>query len=83
MGIHNGLDNEFDQTCENCRFFSPNYKQSGGDCRRYAPKPTNVMDSDEHHRAYTYWPEMSPDDWCGEFQWHPAKKPPPPSGTTH
>jgi hypothetical protein len=66
-----GLDGNFDLTCENCRFFVLNYKEDGGDCRRYAPKPMLFADTDEAHKVDIVWPEMCLEDWCGEFQPHP------------
>jgi hypothetical protein len=75
MGAYEGLDGDIDQTCENCRFFALDYKGFSGDCRRYAPRPKNFADTDSSHTVDTHWAKMSFDDWCGEFQWHPAKKP--------
>jgi hypothetical protein len=66
-----GFDGNLDQTCENCRFFSLNYDERSGDCRRYAPRPRNVLDSEKHHVVDTYFVQMGLDDWCGEFQPHP------------
>jgi len=66
-----GLDGNFDLTCENCRFFQSDYKQTGGDCRRHAPNPMSFADTEESHTVDIVWPQMSKDDWCGEFQPHP------------
>ena len=66
-----GFDGNFDLTCENCRFFHLDHKETGGDCRRYAPKPMLFADTEDAHTVDTVWPQMCLDDWCGEFQLHP------------
>jgi hypothetical protein len=66
-----GFDGNFDLTCENCRFFALDHKETSGDCRRYAPKPMSFADTEDFHTVDIVWPQMSLDDWCGEFQPHP------------
>ena len=68
-----GLDGDVEKCCENCRYFSPNgTDDERGDCRRHAPVPSSVRT--DRHRAEgfatfdSYWPTMSHDDWCGEFE---------------
>lgn len=45
--------------CEECRFFETiNGRHApAGKCRRHSPRP-GMSPS---------WPEVSPDDWCGEW----------------
>ena len=60
-------------TCETCRFY---YRQ--GECRRLPPQKVS---REEYFPSYdkdtpstteivtvTEWPEVSEDDWCGEFK---------------
>ncbi len=42
--------------CAQCKFF----QHSQNECRRYAPSP-----AEGDKRAH--WPNVSSDDWCGEF----------------
>lgn len=71
------------ENCKNCKFWI-SYKGTGFDgyCRRYAPQviasvsgggaATVIGISTD---AKTVWPETSYDDWCGEYQPEPEKKP--------
>jgi hypothetical protein len=68
-----GLDGDVEKNCENCRYFAAFGGESErGDCRRYAPHPSNVRvdnrDDDGSVRFESWWPVMSHDDWCGEFE---------------
>ena len=66
---------EVPRHCENCA----HYAADDGVCRRYAPQPrfTAALNHDFQllekselgPAAYnlTWWPEVSPTDWCGEF----------------
>lgn len=68
-----GLDGDIEKTCENCRFYAAQGEESTqGDCRRYAPHPSNVRVRDIGERGAprfdAWWPVMSHDDWCGEFE---------------
>lgn len=65
-----GLDGDIEKCCESCRFWCPPYDGERGECRKYAPSPMNVRDSARSHSVETYWPAMSKDDWCGEFEKH-------------
>lgn len=49
-------------TCANCRHWA--YE---GQCRRNPPVAAGTSE-----RAYTYWPETTADDWCGE--WAPKRR---------
>ena len=35
-----------------------------GECRRYAPRPTNDPDTSQ----FVFWPEVNREDWCGEWE---------------
>lgn len=68
-----GLDGDIEKNCENCRFFAASGGESTrGDCRRHAPHPATIRlrsYSEQGPEAYeSYWPVMSHDDWCGEFE---------------
>ena len=45
--------------CSSCRFYYSNESQ----CRRYAPPAANHASE-----VKAFWPAVSEDDWCGEFQ---------------
>ena len=49
-------------TCEECTFWNPTPGPGGGQCRRYAPKPSNSRID------RVYWPRTIEDDVCGEWQ---------------
>lgn len=58
--------------CENCRYFS-----EAGECRRYPPQVVESIDSESAEyteqvfvssTTLTYWPDVEPDSWCGEFK---------------
>lgn len=61
--------------CEDCDYygavdeFGPKEEQ-WGQCRRYAPKASTVVDLDQGpvlDQLLAYWPIVHPDEWCGEF----------------
>jgi hypothetical protein len=70
------------ETCKNCRYSSwpieyyyedQGTEQQGGPrykCRRRAPIPTGGMMSP----AWTVWPRVHADGWCGEWQAKEAGK---------
>lgn len=48
--------------CENCVFWHATPAVGGGNCRRYAPRPSNSKID------RTYWPRTEADALCGEWQ---------------
>lgn len=60
------------ERCDGCRFWrkgeapSETYQHTG-DCRRYAPR-AKVGLGDEEPFCYVDWPQLFPEDWCGEWQ---------------
>ena len=48
------------EKCDGCRFYHWWSTQYSGQCRRYPPK---IVD-----RHAERWPNVGPDDWCGEFE---------------
>lgn len=55
--------NENEDTCENCRFFTPSV------CRLNPPMVialSNEYDNGVH--AATAWPEILRGDWCGQWE---------------
>lgn len=70
--------NEASQSCCSCRYYQsreldPNSGE--GQCRRHAPRPLRedlVTDADGYVLSHVFarWPDVSVDDWCGE--WRPA-----------
>lgn len=53
-------------TCNECRFFLT-YAASNdapGVCRRHPP----VVALSSHNNKHSMWPEVTPIDWCGEFE---------------
>jgi hypothetical protein len=54
--------------CKHCRYFLlTREEQNTGICRRYAPKPIFLHQSKRDIPAVTRWPDVGPEDWCGEF----------------
>ncbi len=60
--------------CDNCRFWLAKivdgHPDDYGKCRRYAPRPTTTPLLDDDGLvgvSFTYWPETSFDEWCGEW----------------
>lgn len=49
------------QRCKNCRFFEDPTVVTNGLCRIRPPESRND--------GAGYWPEVSPEDWCGNFMW--------------
>lgn len=59
-------------TCETCPYFSQHVNDCDrGDCRRTGPLTVRI-DGDEGVWFDGHWPEVSPDDWCGEHPGFPA-----------
>lgn len=62
------------QCCSNCRYrFIDNIvtEEDIGDimCRRYPPKLVGASVQFPGSREYDeIWPNMAPDEWCGEFK---------------
>jgi hypothetical protein len=47
------------QTCKSCRYYHRLLVGELGECRRYPPTIDQL--------GKGKWPEVKPDDWCGEF----------------
>ena len=47
--------------CENCAFWVATPTVGGGQCQRYAPRPSNSK------LDRTYWPRTDADASCGEY----------------
>ncbi len=55
-----------DILCANCVYFQHlENNLAFGSCRRHAPRP-------DQDNADAYWPGVSRDDWCGEFNTAPS-----------
>jgi hypothetical protein len=52
--------NSTDNRCRNCRFFDRH-----GKCRRYPPKAFVVQNGQKFLR---HLPDVTPDEYCGEFE---------------
>jgi hypothetical protein len=55
-----------EKACKNCRYYHPGRPAPDGMvgwCQRLPP----VMALAYEHDFQGYWPEVSGDDWCGEF----------------
>lgn len=67
--------------CDGCKFFKPSGPDGyEGECRRHAPRatlnPRTAADGDVK-RQLVYWPEITADEWCGEFEAKPIQEPSP------
>jgi hypothetical protein len=51
-------------TCETCKFFVLTPDHGGGQCRRNSP---TAKFTDGNKRNNVVWPQVSPEDWCGDF----------------
>ena len=59
------------QRCGNCRFrSSPPGGHTGHICRRRAPSPANIFDTNAFRDGgVAFWPVVDPKaDWCGDWQ---------------
>jgi len=62
------------ENCENCAFgVKRQYSSSGTlDCHRRAPQSFTVFkgiyNGAEQYGPGPYWPEVQPDDFCGEWE---------------
>jgi hypothetical protein len=64
--------------CNNCKYFDPQVdpESDQGYCRRYPPMPvvTRVLTTTDTGGAQyepavgTFWPQVNPTDWCGEWE---------------
>ena len=54
-----------DEVCETCRFYFR--EDDTEECRKNPP--TLLIDAD--NLIGTYWPNVSRDEWCGEWQKNP------------
>lgn len=58
-------------TCSSCRFrMADDQIPMSGQCRRYPPiiVETVAFDGSGFNHFSQYWPFVSADDWCGEYQ---------------
>lgn len=56
-----------DERCKTCRYHAPMMK-GNGECRRYPPTVQEAQATTIAPRPPVYWPEVSLNDWCGEYQ---------------
>lgn len=56
-----------DEKCKNCKFFSID---DGGECHKKPPKliKSGIYDSGTNHRYASYFPNVSPENFCGKFK---------------
>lgn len=54
--------------CKTCKFFDE--VNNFGYCRRYAPRHLSGVGTGFEENK---WPEVQPDDWCGEYQFADEK----------
>jgi hypothetical protein len=61
------------ECCGNCRYFVEVEHGDAGDvehtsreCRRHAPVLEPRIDANAPDRGW--WPQVEPDEWCGEWQ---------------
>jgi hypothetical protein len=68
MRIGGDRESECEKRCGNCIFYIEKYRE----CRRYPPVFT--IEETSTNAGHLYWksgfgfPEVSADDWCGEFK---------------
>lgn len=49
--------------CRNCTFYSA----VGSQCRRWPPLPKGMLSGGDAS-ARAVWPQVAPEDWCGEYR---------------
>lgn len=57
--------------CDLCQFWKPHGTPADavdGECRRYAPHPSNGGE----HMEHANWTLTTSDDWCGDFVLRPG-----------
>lgn len=56
------------KSCFHCKFYYIDgvASDSTSECRRYAPRPRANQETDA--RFEPFWPNVSADAWCGEFE---------------
>ena len=54
--------------CQNCAYFNPPPDEDGddakGECRLYPPALFHPKENSAYSQGF---PDMKPDDWCGQF----------------
>lgn len=55
--------------CNNCKFYHFSNSIGSHQCRK--SPPVLIPDVDKLH---AYWPDIKPNDWCGEFQSSPLNE---------
>lgn len=62
------------ERCEKCKWASALRKQENFECRRNPPVPAHVprqmRDGSVQFMTYSGYPQVRPDQWCGEFSQH-------------
>lgn len=51
--------------CETCKYWEGTPAVGGGNCHRYAPRPSGERTNT------TTWPRTDANNWCGEFRERP------------
>ncbi len=54
-----------EKSCSACKFIDRELLHNQAVCRRFPPVPVN---DEARDKFYFPWPEVSKDDWCGEFE---------------
>lgn len=68
-----------EERCENCRFWKETADDgSAGECQRY---PKQIRTDQFGMLLGASFPQMEPDDWCGE--WKPTQKDDAPEGESY
>ena len=62
---------ERQEHCSSCKFFTPEVGRTvinTGCCRRSAPEAVTRGEEFERRCIIAIWPQVSVDDWCGEWE---------------
>ena len=60
------------RNCAACRYF--NGDPTGGECRKRAPVIGTGAFAQNDAAPYAYWPAVSSNHWCGDFQFKRTEK---------
>lgn len=61
-----------DESCGTCKHFDSGMEVGYGVCRRYAPRPLSLKESDNDPLLRATWPKVHSGEYCGEFEVPPS-----------
>lgn len=59
-------NNATQDRCGECKFYFTK-PDGSGECHRHAPQVVVMKTVGGGNKTFTYWPEVTPGDFCGDF----------------